>query len=372
MITRAWYPWHVDPQLFSPLLRDYLLPATPGPALGEIIRIAADQARSAQSLVAPILEGPGLKDSLYALKPLQERVAAWRAEENPDRPDLEEIVLTRVVNLLGKSATRNALLAAELRRVSIPAGARAAPSGGTTPQELLPYALQFEELCLEKQWPYPERAFLAGLHYDWLKALLAGQKASPDLRAYVEPCFKQGLHLARVAHELAARVGRLKHGGWAAGAGLLLPLGCELMAIAFPKSLGARSWASFAAESEKWGARREAWIRLNEPERFAATSDELAALYAGFFGAFTEVERAMRFHRVPDALRHVDPDQAALAAVLCVAVSAVGSVPPGGMGGGAKKIPQEFRAGPLERRMLSQLRIPESAVSGALKHASPS
>jgi hypothetical protein len=112
------------------------------------------------------------------------------------------------------------------------------------PQEI-PYALGAERACEEAHVPYPAAAFLAGLHYDWLAAVIKKRKGSSDEKGVLESSFKAGLLTAKAGFNLGSQLSDIELGKYLYASGLLVHLGKVLMNLLFPKASEANSWANF-------------------------------------------------------------------------------------------------------------------------------
>ena len=324
----------MEPDRFNQLVLQVFDPASMHPVVRAAIDVTSDESGQVQQLESVLIHYPQWRERLIMLPFLTEKVKAWAAEVNEKEPNFgHPIVLTRTLRILGKKPARDALAGLWLKQV-----------GGGEANEAPTYALKAEEWVQDKNWPYASDAFSAGLHYDWLRALLNGKKAPPDSKAGVDDAWKSALQVASVAHMLGALVKNFKLSRFAFGAGVLIPWGGALMAYVFPKA-NTRTWAGFNAELDKLGSWRWAYQAIREPERFDVTSAEMRALTANYCGPFRDVDPALRYVETPYYLKEVSPDQYKLAQVLRLAQLTEG-----------KKM-EQIKFGPLEAQGLKDLGI---------------
>jgi hypothetical protein len=303
------------------LVHDYLRPAVPGATMKRVVEAAGDAKVRVQEML-PILDAnPPYARFLLMQSFLSERVARW-AEEDPENPDQEHLLLDRALALLGKSAVRNVVVATRLGRAAgsgLPR--RKSEPLGVSPKDQLRFGIQAEAFCEDQKIVQPEIAFQAGIHYDWIYGLVARSRAVRDCRMATEEAFKEGLAMAHVAYELGVKQRAIQHGKYVFGAALLCPLGKALMMALFPKTMGDRSWAGFLTACEKYRNFKRDAFRILEKRRFPMGHAQLSSVFASFFGFFRPVEKAIRFYEEPYLLRTADPNLFQLSMILSIAAA---------------------------------------------------
>ncbi len=296
------------------------MPSSLGHTLKNILEAHADENVRAFQL-APLFEvNPVYTSWLLAQPMLTRKVAEW-TEEDPKRTDKDLVFARRSLSLLGKSATRNFAASARLIR----SGEAGTPRKKTDrvqvqPAQLIPSALAAENFCLERSWVHSEIAFWAGLHYDWITALVAAKKAPKEIKTTLYEAFREGVRMGQIAYDLARQLRSVKHGQYVFGAAVLAPIGKGLLSAAFPGNGGVKTWAGHLQSCEKLGAIRPFAEEFLQKQRFGTTSVELSSLYVLSLGLFSEVEPAIRYSREPWMLEG-QPDLEQLAMMLSIAGS---------------------------------------------------
>lgn len=303
----------MEPSRFDQLNQMLFEPVALPHVVRVAIDVAADESGQVQQLETLLKENPSWKERLIGLPFLKDKVTAWATEVSEKEPNFNHpIVLTRTLRILGKRPVRDALAGIWLQQV-----------GGGENKEPPSFALKAEEFAQDRNWPYADYAFQAGLHYDWLRALLNGKKAPPDAKAAVDDTWKTGLAIGQVAQLLGTRMKNFELSRYAFGAGILTAWGGALMSYVFPKS-SPKSWAGFMGELEKLGVWRWAYQSIREPARFDVTSSELRALVANYCGPFRNVDPALRYIETPYYLKEAAPDQYKLGMVVRLGQLAAG------------------------------------------------
>lgn len=326
------------------LLSGTLLPLAPDPVALGVIQAAGQEDVRAEDLAPLLLGDSNYRNYLFAQTFLAERMSEWLTE-NEGMPNRDRILLNRLLRLLGKIPVRNLVVCAQLDAMLGDAAKKKSGGGGVpapgpgkeegkitvVPSAVMPYALAAETYCQDKGWVHPDHAFSAGLHYDWLAALLKKRSAPPDEKAALDAAFKEGIATGGMAYELGQRVGKVQHGKFLFATGLLLPIGKALMASVFPSSLGERAWAKFAKSVDLAGELAFDQLRYTEHRTFPITHPELSSLVVNFGALLRVAEKSIFFYHEPYQLKKLDPDLFQLASLLSVSARMVRSkdrIPP--------------------------------------------
>lgn len=215
----------------------------------------------------------------------------------------------RLLAFLGRAAARNAVLNIRLFR-NIRSGLPRSEKDSfqLKPGDRFKKAIQAEEYFQDHYLSFPENAFLAGLHYDWLASVLEIKKGIPsDWKQSLDDAWKEGFKGGLIAVFLAENMKNLPFAAYAFGATAVLPLGRVLMGILFSKKTETPAWKEFLTEVEKYKHLSMEFRKLAEPRRYPFTSSELVSLYVCFFRWFRPVEKAIFHVERPYYLRRVKP-----------------------------------------------------------------
>jgi hypothetical protein len=311
-----------------------------------VMEASADKNQRALDLVPVIEANQAFSHYMRSQRSIGKKITDWTAEV-PQGSDSGRFLTRRLVGLLGKRSVRNLVVAIRLARMTQPKLPRKKGEAlEIEPTQLIPFALQAEELCTEQSWAYPEMAFTGGLHYDWALALLARNKAPKEASEALKAAFAEGLQVARRAYRLSERLKNLKYGKFVFPSALVAPLGQGLMPAFF-------KMADFAKGLEDYG-RRKAKVRPWLEKEFEFTSSELSSLFVTSLQLLREVEPAIRYAREPALLAGGNPGQQALAMVLSVAWAYTGFVP--------GKNAEESPLGTPQKSWLQRNRLAESDV----------
>jgi hypothetical protein len=296
-----------------------------------VIQAAGQEDVRAEDLAPLLVTDPKYRNYLFAQTFLAERMSEWLTE-NDGMPNRDRILLDRLLRLLGKIPVRNLVACAQMESLLGDAAKKKSGAGGpapgpgkdegkitVTPSAVIPYALAAEAYCQDKGWVHPDHAFSAGLHYDWLVALLKKRGAPPDEKTALDAAFKEGIATGGMAYELGQRVGKVQHGKFLFASGMLLPIGKALMASIFPTSLGDRAWGKFAKSIDQAGDLAFDLLRYTEHRTFPITHAELSSLIANFGALLRVAEKAIYYYHEPYQLKKLNPDLFQLSSVLAVA-----------------------------------------------------
>jgi hypothetical protein len=265
----------------------------------------------------PLIQAnPAVWHLIMKLQMLAKKVKDWRAEV-PENVDHSEVITDRILGLLGKDLLRNVVACIAINRKA--GGALPRKNKDTSlnlnPPDQLPYSILAQDYCTEHKLMHADMAFNAGLHYDWIAALLNQRKASQDQKASVKECFLEGFAYARIAYRLAQKMGKVRHDRYVFAGALLVPAGKILMGVLYPKDQKEKSWAQFIADCEKHPYGKNEAIEALESKRFAMTHLEISSLIASFGQTVHPVERAIASVNHPYYLESVDPSLAQLASL---------------------------------------------------------
>ncbi|NDD92755.1 hypothetical protein EBZ37_11790 [bacterium] len=316
-------------QELSTLFKDFLFPTIPPPSLLELIRAAGNEKIRVRELMPLFERNPALWHFLMKVTFLANKVKDWRAEV-PETIDNSDVVIDRILGLLGKDIIRNLMACVTMNRVL---GANLPRKNKDTslninPPDQLPFAILAQEYCLERKLMHADMAFNSGIHYDWMNTLLNKRKASQDQKALIKECFDEGFLIARVAYRVAQNMRKMRFDRYVFGAGLLLPIGKIGMGVLFPKELKEKSWAQLLADCEKHPKGKFEALCFYESRKMPITHLEISGLMASFGETLRPVERAITFIETPYFLDSLDPGLASLSGVLSLARSA--ALTPGG------------------------------------------
>jgi hypothetical protein len=344
------------------LLRDFLEPLAPDPVALEILLAAGDENVRAPSLAPLFQSAPKYRDFLLGQTYLAERLTAW-TEETAELPDRERIILDHVLGLLGKVPVRNVVACAVVTNLLEPASS----GSGTVPEkkiagrpaQLIPFALEAEQLCQDRGWVGPNNAFCAGLHYDWVAAIVKKRAGPPEEKGAVISAFKEGLLTARVAYQIAQGLREFRLGKYLFPAGLLLPIGKALMACTFPAPLQNKSWSKFLADCDQAGVMKTDFLQFMERRRFPFTHAELSSLLVNFAAMLRNVEKALYFYPEAYRLKRTDPDLYQLSVLLSVSTRLVSA-------GTNKPVLEPFHLEWMNTQKLTEEKL-KAAFSAALR-----
>jgi hypothetical protein len=301
---------------FPKLLAEYLNPILPDRVAYGVILAAGDENIAAHDLGALINSDSGYRHYLFAQSFLSERMSEWNSEMEKTS-NRDEILLHRILGLMGKVSIRNLIACALTSRVlGEPVLREGDEKISTTPSKTIPFALAAEKICEEQNWIFPEAAFWAGLHYDWLAAIIKKRNGSPEEKAALDTAFKDGIKMARTAYRLGLKMKEIKLAKYLFAAGLIFPIGTVVMSCLYPKTDGDKSWAKFVADCEQAGERKVDYYYYLEPKRFPITHYEAASLIVSFGGLLRGIEKAIYFSSDPERLKKIDVGLYQLASIL--------------------------------------------------------
>jgi hypothetical protein len=312
-----------DNDLLSTFFRDYLRPLRASETFRQVLEASNEPLFRPADMTPMVSANPFYTKMILSLSFLSEKLSQWEAD-GAGKPDHDQQLIGRIAGLMGKAATRNVIACIRLLRVTNP---QALPRKEgdrltLTISQLISMAVAAEEFFQEQKIPHSDKGFLAGLHYDWLKAIMTAKKAPKDASTVLGDAYKEGQRLAQIAHEIGTRVEKLPNEQFLCAAAWVLPLGQALMAVRFPKGGGGPSWNEFQTECAKNPLNHKhpgLAERYLENRRFGVTHADLNALYVSAFGILAPVEKAIGFYRTPWYLERSCPEQLGVAMVLSIA-----------------------------------------------------
>ena len=348
----------MTPEQTTLIVRDYLVPASPGATLTRILEIHAGGTPDTSSTLKLLQDNPAYAQIIIKQARLAQKITQWK-EECGTSGDLQTYLLHRIIGLMGQSSTRDLIASLRLSRVlgkGIPR--KKGDVIELKPQEQLAFALKTEEFCASQNWAFPEMAYVAGLHYDWLLALLQARKASEEAKKILAEAHLEGLRIAECAVRVSQQIKSIHLDRYVLASSIVLPLGKVLMAVLYPKGAGEKTWSGVMAEAEKYGRAKWAAVEHFEKSQLEDTYPEMSALFAQAFELIAPAAPAIRFALEPWMLASANNDQRQLGMILSVANSLARS----NLGVPVAELPLlEF-----QNRWLSQSAVRAAALKKAL------
>ena len=304
---------------FTRCLHETLLKLDLGATLDETFSTLAQPATANSQYLAEVLRGNQAYEHLLRRSDLlKKRKSSLFDEEDADSADAAQATL-RIVGLLGKQGTRNALISLRLNRVlgtGIPD--REDQAFTLDPQATLKRALEAEEFTLEKRMAHSEMSFVGGLLYDWLTALATQNKGIPKTASsYLDELWAQSHRTAQLVYHIGAVLKSFKYQQFAFAAGLTLSLGRYMMVVLFSST---KSWADFLEEMKEENLDEfHPLFIARERKTFSMTHAELSALLASFYSPLKPIEKALCYYQEPVMLATAHPDLYRLSVILSIA-----------------------------------------------------
>ncbi len=305
------------------LLREFLVPVVPAATVLETIRASGNEKMRVQELMPLLQKNPSLQHFLMKLAFLANKVKDWRAEV-PETVDHSTVITDRILALLGKDLIRNITTSIALNRLTgtnLPRKSKDTSLNIDYTQQI-PFAIGAQEYCLEKKLMHADMAFNAGLHYDFLSALLTKRKASQDQKAAIKEAFDEGFTVARISYKIGQKMRKIRYDRYVFAGALMVPAGKVVMGVLFPKELKEKSWAQLIADCDKHPKGRFEALEAYEAKRMPVTHSEISGLISSFGETLRPVERAISFVGRPYYLDTFDPGLASLAGLWSVSRSA--------------------------------------------------
>lgn len=287
----------------------------------QMLEIHAEGTSDSSRVVKLLKNNPAYAQIIIKQTKLGQKVKQWK-EEYGAGSDLHGYLLKRIVGLMGQSSTRDFIASLRLARTldkGLPK--KKGDLLELKPQEQLAFALKTEEFSASQHWPFPEMAYVAGLHYDWLLALLQSRKASEEAKKVLADAHHEGLRIAECAYRVSQQLKAIPLDQFVLAAALVLPLGKALMAVLYPKGPGEKTWSAVMADAEKYGRAKWAAAEFLEKKLLEDTYPEMTVLFVQAFQLLAPAASAIRYALEPWALAHADTDHKQLCMILSTANS---------------------------------------------------
>ena len=302
---------------FSRCLHETLFQLDLGTTLANTLETLADPAMSSVPNLANLLrDNQAYEHLLRRTDLIKKRKSSLLDEaEDPKRKQDDGVLTLRTVALLGKTGTRNAVIALRLARI-LGTGLPKTETDVITldTPKLLRHAIEAEDFSVDNRIAHSEMSFAGGLLYDWLQALAPLNKQLPKTAGpYLEEIWKQSFKTAQLAYHIGSALKTFKYQNYAFASGLALQSGRYMMMAIFP------AWPEFLEEmKEAKMDELQPLFLLKERKTFGLTHSELSSLIISFFAPLKPMEKAVAFYQEPYLLRMAHPDLFRLSVVLSV------------------------------------------------------
>jgi HD-like signal output (HDOD) protein len=273
--------------------RSYVHPTNIGRSVKKLLKLSLDPAVYAKDLISVFEENPALVGAVLKWETLQSKLKEWVDEDPLKRVD-ERVLLVRSLNLLGKQSVRNLVASQEILRIQGALPKKQKEKFRLNPKDLIPYALSAEEKSELSPGVLPEVAFLAGYHFDLLKAALIRAKAPREGIAAMEREWGEWLKDAQFSVRLASQLKKFEEGGLVYSGALLSQIGSVLMRTIHPSELEAKSYREFL-KTDLGKPPVDLNRLLTEKKRFEILEREWSSIFIREVGLFPELERMVRY-----------------------------------------------------------------------------
>ncbi len=351
-------------------LADFLTPVLYRLDLGdtciEYLECLSDPQTSMPLFLAGVIESNQAYDQFLKTSDLlQRRKSKWTEAEEPAPTGEDGKPLPgsqgpkygeteRMILLLGRNPTRNALLNLRLLRM-LGEGLPKTEKDGLSlkPSDHFKFALKVEDFAMDHSLLHPETIFLGGLLYDWLLKLLEAQKiGGKGVQPGLEEAWKTASKTAQITYKLGMNLKAFKLDRYAFSSGLTLGLGRFFMDLFYPSSKAQAGW------KDQW----ERLIKLKpidfqtlalglERKHFKCDAPGIAGLICSFFKPLRAASLSVTHAYDPYYLRTADPDAYCLAVLLQA----------------ADRLTFTAQLTPQQRRALSELGIRDAQIKAAIK-----
>ncbi|RYZ72175.1 MAG: hypothetical protein EOP09_03585 [Proteobacteria bacterium] len=254
-------------------------------------------ANHAKDFLETILADEFLSDSLLKWELLQPRLKEWR-EEFPELRAPRRLLVERTLNLLGKQAIRNYVASVFILKLSDQLPKKSGDRLRIQPNDQVKFAIQAEQFVEHQGLPEAGLAFLAGYHFDLLRASLFIAKAPREALTFLDREWEDGLKRAHYASLLGTTTQSIAQGEWLFPVTMLIRLGRMLQVARSPKEQGSRSVSQWLKEQEK------GWIspyleRAKENTLQEVSEVEWSALIVSVFELLPELSEALLLRERP-------------------------------------------------------------------------
>lgn len=310
--------------ILSQCLTQYLIPCVPGSTLEKVIELTKNPELYPSDLAPLVAQNPAYFQFVMRVDFLKTKVKEW-IEEQPQGNVNYKVILERIFILIGKQAARNLVACIRINKIAGTLPKKAQEPLPVQPNDQLKHAIAAETLCLERGYTYVENAYIGGLHYDFLNAILTKTKAPRDCLNQLPVQWAESFKMAQIAYELASMMKSFKWNQYVFGSALVVGTGRLLMYALYTKESCEQSYPAFLSEVEKKKAFGNYFRMLNERRKYFPDGEELSSLCASLFKFFAPVERAILYVKTPYYLKKINPDLYTLSAILHVAEAAAKS-----------------------------------------------
>jgi len=170
---------------------------------------------------------------------LQPKLKEWR-EEFPEGRAPQALLLERTLLLIGKQAARNYIASLAVLKIAGRLPRKKSDRFQIQPAETVKYALKAEAFAEENGLPESGMAFLAGLHFDLLKAALTAAQAPKEASSLIERDWEEWVKRAFYASLLGTRGHGIKKGETLFSLALLMRLGRVVQSARAPREVDAK------------------------------------------------------------------------------------------------------------------------------------
>ncbi len=306
----------MNSEALNQLIKDYFTPAVPGRTIHTLIETIGDPDNRVQALSPVLQNNPMYSDFILKMDMLSDRVGRWINDDGIDANATAEL-LEKALALLGRNSIRNACLCMKVFRASKSGLPRKKSDKlQLAPREIIKTAIMTEEFCDKLKLAMSYHAFLAGLHFDMLRALALSNKVSGDIKVYIDNVVKRALKAALIAYNLGATAANSKFDAEVFAATMLSWTGRILQYILAPKDLDTKSWFKFEERTEMLGDEADIAFRIREKTRFEWTHPELGAMWTVYCRIFSPIEKSIAYYQEPYLLKGKSHDLYDLASLI--------------------------------------------------------
>ncbi len=206
----------------------------------------------AEQLIPIVLENEFLTHFILRWDLLQPKLKEWREEFTEGRAP-QSLLLERTLLLIGKQATRNYIASLAVLKITGRLPRKKSDRFQIQPAETVKYAIKAETFAEDNGLPESGMAFLAGLHFDLLRASLTAAQAPKEASTLIEREWDEWVKRAYYASLLGTRSHGIKKGETLFSLTLLMRLGRVVQAARAPRELETKSFTTFIKGfDERW------------------------------------------------------------------------------------------------------------------------
>lgn len=308
----------------------------PGMTLQEFLQATADPKILPAQLVQRVNDDPEFKAYLVQAVSMRKK-SSWDAEEQKtekkeekkdgkkdgkgapeaappseaEKPNFQKD--EKLFHLIGRGGVRNLYIAHRLKKVFN-------LEKDLDPRQALNHAIYAEEFCQDRYIAYPDYAYFAGLHFDWLGVMFDKDKAT-QAKAYLEEIWTKSLKTAVLSYQfgLVAPPG-FKYEKELFAAGLVVELGKVLMSYFF-KQDHKPTWKEYQSKCSRVENKHKTDLYnfFLEKRSFPITHNEFSSVLVNTMKFLRPVEAAIYYYREPYMLQMSNKELFVLAVILKVA-----------------------------------------------------